>query len=202
MMLGPEGAGERARAWLADRLPANLRRLETALALDVKSLPDPVQVLAQETGPLALEQWPAVYVLPRGTTALDLVDVLPDAAEVYRVTYNVRVLLWVRADSYGTTDQLRKRYVLATRTALLERKTLTTATAYAATTVGDVTVDPSSIREDYSDVMTDEAGRTIAGAYLDVLLTAVEVLPGPTTLGSADELTVDEAPLPAHPGLD
>lgn len=206
-MLGPEGAAEHARERLAARIPARLRILEGRYTLPPGTLANPAKVLAHEDGPLGLEDWPAVYVLPQRLAELRLVDVRPDASEVYRCVYDLRVLAWVRAHDYTATDRLRKRYALAIREALLERKSLTPAEQaqagdYAAE---DNTVDPSSIREDYSDVMTDQAKRTIAGAWLDVRLITIETLAGPAALGVVGEVdvreTADTAAIPPHPAL-
>lgn len=209
-MIGPEGAADRAATWLAERIPARLRVVESRLQLPPGSLADPARVLSHETGPIAIEDWPSVYVLPQGLAGMQLVEVRSDASEVYRCRYMVRVLLWVRADSYASTDRLRKRYVLATREALLERKQLAAPATYGGGDYGQDTsstvVDPSGIREDYSDVFTDDASRTIAGAYLDVPIIVTEVLDGPTPLGMVAttpevSTTGDTASIPPHPAL-
>ena len=157
-------------------------------------LANAAQVLDHEVGPLGVEDWPSVFVLPLRQEGMRLTDVLEDASEVYRVTYAVRVLAWVRADSYATTDQLRKRYALAIRETLLERKGLDPDT-------GVTVVDPASIREDYSDVMVDAASRTIAGVDVTVNLIVTEVLGGPPTLGTVLDAEVTPEPLPPHPAL-
>jgi hypothetical protein len=209
-MIGPEGAADRAAEWLAERIPARLRVLEARLQLPPNTLADPARVIAHETGPIAIEDWPSVYVLPQRLERMDLVEVRGDASEVYRCRYLVRVILWVRADSYASTDRLRKRYALATREALLERKQLAAPATYGGGDYGQDTsstvVDPSGIREDYSDVFTDDASRTIAGAYLDVPIIVTEVLDGPTPFGTVDSTpevttTGDTASIPPHPAL-
>ena len=206
-MLGPEGAAEHARAWLATRIPARLRILEARYSTPELAvvLPDPAQVLAHEVGPLGVEDWPSVFVLPLRQEGMRLVDVREDASEVYRVTYALRVLAWVRADSFASTDQLRKRYALAVRECLLERKTLSPAPTYGsgdyAASSEDNVVDPASIREDYSDVLVDDAKRTIAGVDVTVNLIVTEVLNGPPSLGTVEELAVEPEPLPPHPAL-
>lgn len=193
-MIGPEGAASAARAWLTARIPARLRVLEERYSLPGGALADPAQVLDHEIGPLGLEKWPAVFVLPLRQDGMRLVDVREDSSEVYRVVYAINVLAWVRADSYATTDQLRKRYALAIREALLERKSLDPDT-------DETVVDPTSIREDYSDVMTDAAKRTIAGVSVTVNLIVTEVLePVVPAYGVAADVDVDT--VPAHPALD
>lgn len=198
-MLGPEGAARHAVTWLAERIPARLRVLEQRYDLEPGQLADPVQVLDHEVGPLGVEDWPSVFVLPLRQDGMALVDVRDDASEVYRVTYAIRVLAWVRAEDYAATDQLRKRYALAIRECLLERKTLSPAPTYGSGDFGasseDNVVDPASIREDYSDVLVDEARRTIAGVDVTVNLIVTEVLDGPAALGTVED--VDVTPHPA-----
>lgn len=191
-MLGPEEAATRAATWLTTRIPARLRRLEARLGLPAGSLADPARVLDHDAGPVGLEDWPSVYVLPQRTTAIQLIDVRDDGGEAYRVTYTIRVLAWVRADDYDTTDTLRMRYALAIREALLERKQLATS----VDADGEFAVDPSSIREDYGPVVVDEAKRTIAGVLLDLNVTLTEVAEGPDPYGTADTFDVT-----VHPAL-
>lgn len=201
-MQGPEGAATRAAGWLTTAIPRRLRILETRYGLDPNTIGDPDHVLAHERGPLGVEEWPAVYVLPQRLDRLELVDVDADGGETYRCTYALRVLAWVRAEDYATTDLLRKRYVLAIREALLERKALKVAdSVYVGDPDADLAVDPSSLREDYSEVLADDAGRTIAGAWLDVNVTVTEALPGPAPLGTADTIAVDGTALAPHPAL-
>lgn len=220
-MNGPEGAATLVRDRLAERIPARLRLLETRLGLDAGALPDPARVLAAETGPLALEDWPSVYVLPQRTTALTLVDVHDGAAEAYRVTYALRLVGWLRGDGYAATDTLRKRYALALREVLLERKGLRGLDEFGAGSFGsgefggdddpiETVVRPETIREGYSEVFTDEAKRTIAGVVLDFELDVTETLEAhapygdpeqPTTLEVTVALDGDTVQIPPHPAL-
>ena len=200
-MQGPEYAAARAATWLRGRIPAQLRAIELRLDLDPGSIADPVMVLDHETGPLGIEEWPAVFVLPLRLEGLELVDVEADGSELYRATYALRVLSWVRASDYPATDALRKRYALAVREALLERKALEVAPGvWQGNPDADLSVDPRSIREDYSDVLVDEAARTIAGVDASVNVRVLERAAGPAPLGRADRFDVD--PVPAHPALD
>lgn len=201
-MDGPEGAAARAAEWLYGRLPDRLRIIEERLELEPGQLADPAQVLAHERGPIGLEDWPSVFVLPLRTVKLELVDVEDGGGETYLVTYALRVLAWVRADGYEATDRLRHRYALAVREALLERKSLKLGTGLVAGDPhADLSVDPSSIREDYSDVLEDEAARTIAGVDVTVNVTVRELLAPPPALGTVITTRVDEVPLPTHPSL-
>lgn len=211
-MYGPEDTARRVTAWLALRIPARLRILEARLDVerpDTKPhrLSDPAQVLDHERGPIGLEDWPSVFVLPQELTASQLVDVLDGGAEEYLNTYRVQVLAWVRANGFEATSNLRLRYALAIREALLERKSLTLP---SGTVVGDpdwdVSVDPRSLRESYSPLIDDE-GRTIAGVTTNVAVTVRErVAPfntyGPLAGVDVDVTADDTLALPAHPAFD
>ena len=202
-MDGPEGAAQRTADWLYGRLPARLRIIEARLNLEAATLPNPSQVLAHERGPLGIEDWPSVFVLPQGSVRNTFVDTEPDGSETYLVTYNMQVLGWVRADSYESTNTLRLRYALAIREALLERKQLALPGGHVAGNPdSDLAVDPASIRESYSPVLTDESKRTIAGVTVNLNVTVREVLAPPPPLGTVNTTDVDTVPLPAHPALD
>jgi len=195
-MHGPEDVAKRAAEWLTGRIPARLRIIEARLDLEPLSLADPAQVLDHERGPIGIEDWPSVFVLPQELTASQLVDVHPDGGEEYLNTYRMQLLAWVRADSYESTNALRLRYVLAIREALLERKSLKLGTGLVAGDPdADLSVDPRSIRESYSPLIDDE-GRTIAGATVTVLITARELLEPPPALGTVEDTAVE-----VHPAL-
>jgi len=200
-MHGPEDVAKRAADWLYGRIPARLRiveaRLDDAYPDDAPhTLADPAQVLDHERGPIGIEDWPSVFVLPQELTASQLVDVHPDGGEEYLNTYRMQLLAWVRADSYESTNALRLRYVLAIREALLERKSLKLGTGVVAGDPdADLSVDPRSIRESYSPLIDDE-GRTIAGATVTVLITARELLEPPPALGTVEDTAVE-----VHPAL-
>lgn len=195
-MHGPEDTAKRARDWLYGRLPARLRIIEERLELDPNSLADPAQVLDHERGPIGLEDWPSVFVLPLGTTGTTLVDVEDGGAEQYLTTYRLQVLAWVRADDYEATGRLRLRYALAIREALLERKSLKLPTGVVlGDPDSDLAVDPRSIRENYSPLIDDE-GRTIAGVEVTVEVTVRELLEAPPAYGTVEELDVA-----VHPAL-
>lgn len=204
-MKGPEGASELVRAWLEQRIPARLTRLEQLLGLPAGSIPTPGLIVAQDRGPIGLEEWPALLVIPQRMESLELVDVGGDGSELYRAGYRVRVLVWVRADDYDTTDLLRKRYVLAVRETLLERKQLTARPAYGTASPGDSAVRPETFTEDYSDVFVDDAGRTIAGGWVELVVTVLELLDGEADAPTATEVTVaetgDTSAIPQHPAL-
>lgn len=212
-MIGPEGAAELGAAWLALELPGRLEQLATRLELADGQLPAPALVLPYDEPNLALEDWPAVFVVVEELLNLTLAEVHQDGGETYRSRYRALVFAWVRSDGYLEVDELRKRYVLAIREAMLYRKSLTPVPTYGAGTFGvqppGIAVDVNSIRESLSPPLTDGNGRTIAGAYVECVLIVEEYLAGPPALGTALELDAspallerdDTATVPPHPAL-
>jgi hypothetical protein len=206
---GPDGAAGQLTAVLKDLVPARLARIRVAQGVDPEDLPDPMLFVDHDHGPLALEEWPAILVLPQNMVGMTRVDVIEGGREVYQVTYAVRILCWVRHHTWAGTDLMRRRYVTAVREALLDRRNLTASTgAFGASDAGllngQVAVAPSTIRESYSDVFTDANGQTIAAASTDVNIMAIE-LTDATSLGTADTVDVvvsaDTDGVQPHPGL-
>ncbi|MEG1971480.1 MAG: hypothetical protein RR101_15320, partial [Burkholderiaceae bacterium] len=146
----------------------------------------------------AIEDWPSVFVLPQRASDFTLVDVLPDAGQIYRVTYRVQVLAWVRhTGGYQHTDDLRKRYALAIREALLARVSL----GDPAQVPAEFVIAPGTLAESYSDVIVDES-RTIAGVSTEVDVVVAEALATVPTLGTVQQATATvDASLPQHPAL-
>lgn len=208
-MRGPEGAATLVCAWLTARIPARLTRLEEVLGLDAGTLPTPGLITAQDRGTIGLEQWPAVLVIPQRMEQLELTDLGSDGSELYRVGYRIRVLTWVRAEDHESTATLRNRYALAIRETLLERKQLTERATFGSGAFGQDTseaaVRPETITEDYSDTFVDDAGRTIAGGWVELVVTVNELLEGDTAAPAASSITVaetgDTSTIPQHPAL-
>lgn len=202
-MLGPEGTAELARTWLAAALPARLAAIATRLNVPAGTLPPPSTVAAYDRARLAVEEWPAVVVEVENLRKLELIDVVDQAGELYRTTYAARLYVWVRGDGYAEVDLVRKRYTLAVREVCLANKSLRPFRIGTAVDNAPIAVDPASIRESLSPELTDDTGRTIAGAFLDLDLITLELLTGPPSLGTVNVTRVDERPLPpvAHPAL-
>lgn len=193
-MIGPEGAAQLVSTYLEARLPVQLAAVRARLAVAASALPDPGLVLPVDKLRLGVEDYPAVLVEVQRLRRLIRVDV--DAGrELYAGVYPVRTLMFVRGDDQLDTDLVRKRYVLAVREALLSRRQLTGLDPGPT----GIVVDPLSLAESYSPTMTDDAGATIQGAYVDVDVTVREDLEPDAPLGTATTLEADTRLLP-HPG--
>lgn len=173
-MDGPEGATTRVNAWLALRLPVRVAMLRRRLNVDEADLPAPATVLPYDKLSLGVEEWPAVLTAAQELRAFRPLGLDNDGVETYAATYTVRIYALVRGDGEAEVDVARKRYVLAIREALLERKTLRLLVEGQATPL-ELAVSPASIRESYSDLAPTEAG-TIAGAWLSADVTVEERL--------------------------
>jgi hypothetical protein len=206
-MRGPEAAAELTAAWLGSRIPARLRILEAERGLTANAIGDPAIVVPYDRLRLGLEEWPAVLVVGQALRKLSPAEVLEDGREAYVATYALRVFVWVRGEDELDTDQLRKRYVLAVREALLERRTMTSSSTGGRRIVDPVAapaiaVNPLSIGESYSDLALDDVG-TLAGAWLDVDVDVPEFLSAPAGYGQLLNPVVtanaDTATIPPHP---
>jgi hypothetical protein len=196
-MLGPEDTAERVTAWLAPRLPDRLDAIAVRRGDAPGTIGAPARVLSHDRTTLALEDYPAVLVMPqlmRSATPLESTD----AGMLYLCTYDVRVEWWVRGATDEAVDTLRRRYALAIRELLLERQSLTVR---GDATAGAFAVVPTTVRESYSDVLTDDVSTLASGALNVDVRVAEELL---TDTGPRPVLTaIDQAvrPLPkVHPG--
>lgn len=170
-MRGMREAKRITAAKLEARLPAVLETLAAQEGPEaVAALETPRFYATHEAPQLALDEWPAVVVVGQEAGDLRLVDRLDEGAsygDVYEATYRLRVFTFARAQSYAEVSAARDRLALAVRQVLLEELS-----------VGDddARVDPTSIRESYSDVMPDELGRSVAAAFLEVAITLTETV--------------------------
>lgn len=190
-MRGPDAAATLLADHLEAKVPDKVHELEERLELAPGTVELPGLYTAEDRPQLAIEEWPAVLVIPR-EAELTVVDVI-EASTVYRVTYRLRVYLFARAQEFADTSRLRHRLMLAVREVLLGKLDLGDP---------DAAIDASRYRESYSDVDVDPRDqRSIAGAYAELSLILEETMT--TDLLRQGPLTpeVTGEPLP-HPALD
>ncbi len=169
-MIGPEGVAQLLATRLAEAVPARLTDLELRLDLPANSLPRPSLVLPRDTFDLALNDYPALLVIPQEVRSMARSDVGDDGGETFRVRYAVRVYIWARGEHEQDADLCRKRLTLAAREVLLDRSLLGP----------DGAIDPTTLIESYSDIAVDEKlAATVAASYLGVDLVFEEDLAGP-----------------------
>jgi hypothetical protein len=189
---GLEGAAALVADHLRVKLPDKCAELATRLAVDPEEVPPPRLVAVGERSQLEPAEWPAVLVVGLDATNFRMVDLVDGADEVYEVTYRLRSYGWIRGDTFEEVEAIRARLALAQREVLLEKRSLGDAAG--------ARVEGETFRESYSDLETDDAGRSLGGVYLEFLLTLTE------TLTSADlkapPLTVKITGAGEHPALD
>lgn len=187
-MIGPEGASEVVAELVTDRFTAKLDELIVRLDLDAGAeagrgdLPYVNLTVITEPRPLGtftVNEYPIVLVVAQNADRLEEVDRVAGGI-VYLVRYPVRLFLFARGGSFDETDLRRKRYVLALREVLLQAQEL-------------LGLDPTSLRESYSDVgpSADKEVRTVAGAFIEATVTIEE------TLAPLDYVGIGEASYPA-----
>jgi hypothetical protein len=137
---------------------------------------------------LALEQYPALYVVPQRTRpGVRRVDVEPDGAISVQITYSVRVYAMVRGDDEHQADDLRSSYVEAVRAVVFG--------GLAIGSAGAAQVSTATYAEDYSAVTPDVSG-ALAGAYHEFDVTVLELVePEEEPAGTADEIEVTTEPI-------
>lgn len=165
-------------------------------------LPDVVEWLTGDPRMVPVGNYPAVAVSGLDDT------IRPLDGDAYRVTYRLRLFVYVREQSYDLTHALRNRLLLGCRELLLGAPGLLALG-------GRASVVRERLIESYSDVVDDGAGRSLAGAYIEVNLAVSENLDrGPLTgtpLRDVGQMPGTKAGVkaavkvtvrPSHPALD
>lgn len=187
---GPERIAAALVARLTSDLPPRLAALEADLDLPEGSLPPPQTILPRDEWHIGVEHFPAILVVAQELIELRPVDRADDATVRYRARYAFRVFCWARGDDDASTDLARKRLTQVTRESLL---TVPSAGA------DGLAVEPSTLRESYSDIAVDETSHaTIAAAWIAFEVMADEFLAAPTPDGTAESVTVTTL---IHPAL-
>lgn len=148
-------------------------------------LASPDDVVAGAPRPTTVGRFPVVYVNRRTADGRHRGD-----ASI-AVGYRLRVYGFARGQTHDEVEQAVDDLALRLRELLL-----------AGPSAGGRLIGPGirpEWREDYSDVDTDDLGRSLAGVYLEVTVDVDERLPT-TALGRADTITVTG--VPSHPALD
>lgn len=202
---GAEGAARALADRLSQALPDHLDKLSTLLAL-MDPLPHPVKVVWHDIDELGIDDYPTVLVMPVSTEGMEHIDVEgPTNGDTWRVTYRLNILAWVRSrEGHAETSLLAMRYAAALRDCLLHRTRLH-PWQDRDTGLPPAAVDPTSLREDYSPVAVDAAGRTIAAVQIRCDVHRVEHIDGPEPLGAVATTVVDGRAVgvdqPIHPAL-
>lgn len=160
MMQGASAVKTFVTEYLAQDLPARLRSYRNALNLDEDSLPEPLLYLNYE--PIALDHWPTIITIALSTASITRTDYDASLNPEYRVRYNMRTYVWVKADGSQECTTMRDNLTMVVRSALLDHPMLN---AYDDG-CHSVLIDEGTMREEFSDLTLIKGERVLAGGYV------------------------------------
>lgn len=171
-MLGAEGISRALFRRVRDAMPARLAMLRQRYGATVHQLPDVATLEPDELDVASIEKFPLVFVyLPDTTGKLDSRQTdMESGYDEYSYRYNVQLYAYVVGDDYRATSLQMKRYVLALRELMLADKQIAPEDEggnYAE-------IDPSTVRESYSQVGQGGSKKLIAGAFLEFQIVSHE----------------------------
>lgn len=169
-MHGPHYAKSYVSAYLTADLPTRLLSYRNAWSVDDITLPNPVKYLTYE--PIALDEWPTIITTATSMTGLERIS-YDRGNPLYRVRYAMRTYVWVRTEQSPEATLMRDRMTTVVRSALLDYPCLK---ATDPRQTFRVTIDESSIREEYSDLTLLKGDRVLAGSYISYDLDIDEIV--------------------------
>ena len=184
MMQGAAAAKKFVTEYLANDLPTRLLQYRNHLNLDEDSLPDPLLYLNYE--PVALDHWPTIITVALSTPEFVRDDYDFNLNPEYRVRYNMRTYVWVKADGSQECTTMRDNLTMVVRSALLDYPCLR---AFDDTDNHSVMIDEGTMREEYSDLTLIKGERVLAGAYVAYDLSLDEWITR-SNLGTLDEILI------------
>jgi len=169
-MHGPHFAKSYVTAYLTADLPTRLLSYRNAWSVDDITLPNPVKYLSYE--PIALDEWPTIITTATSMTGLERIS-HDRGNPLYRVRYSMRTYVWVRTEQSPEATIMRDRMTTVVRSALLDYPCLK---ATDPRQTFRVSIDESSIREEYSDLTLLKGDRVLAGSYISYDLDIDEIV--------------------------
>jgi hypothetical protein len=169
-MHGPHFAKKYVTDYLSQDIPIRLVDYRNGWQVDDQRLPTPEEFISYE--PLAIDAWPTVITVAistRGFSRLGMAG--PDP--LYRVAYNMRTYIWVRAEGNEEVTLMRDRLTTVHRAALLDRPCLN---AYDERISFKAAIDEASMSEEFSDITLLKGDRMMAGAYIGYTLEIDEIV--------------------------
>jgi len=173
LMHGAQFAKEYVTAYLTADLPTRLIEYRNGWQLDDSELPLPEKFLSYE--PIAIDAWPTVITVAISTSNMEQIgNGGPSGVDpVYRMTYSMRTYMWARTAGSEATTIMRDRLTTIVRSALLDRPCLQ---ATDPLSTWNAAIQPSSLREEFSDLTLLKGERVMAGAYLGYDMNIDEVV--------------------------
>jgi hypothetical protein len=141
--------------------------------LDDADLPGPAKFLSYE--PIAIDAWPTIITVAISTSNMEQIGHGGKSGvdPLYRMTYSMRTYVWVRTSGSEATTLMRDRLTTAVRSALLDRPCLK---ATDPRETWNASIEPTSLREEFSDLTLLKGERVMAGAYLGYDLQIDEIV--------------------------
>lgn len=184
MMQGAAAAKQFVNEYLAQDLPSRLVTYRNHWKTDEDSLPDPLLYLTYE--PVALDHWPTIITLAIATADITRTDYDFNLNPEYRVRYNMRTYVWVKADGSDVCTLMRDNMTTVVRSALLDHASLEAADSENC----QVRVDEGTMREEFSDLTLIKGERVLAGAYVAYDITLNESVTR-QPVGTLNEFDID-----------
>ncbi len=170
LMHGPHFAKKYVTDYLSQDIPVRLVDYRNGWQVDDQRLPTPEEFISYE--PLAIDAWPTVITVAISTRAFSRLGMAgPDP--LYRVAYNMRTYIWVRAEGNEEVTLMRDRLTTVHRAALLDRPCLN---AYDERVSFKAAIDEASMSEEFSDITLLKGDRMMAGAYIGYTLEIDEIV--------------------------
>lgn len=191
MMSGARLAKTYVTDYLANDMPSRILGYRNAWNLSSSQLPDPIRYFNHE--PFALDRWPTIITIVMSTkdVARESYDYASDPT--FRVTYEMRTYVWVRAEGAQIVTDQRDNLTMIVREALMDGPSLS---AYDTTIPCYPKVDEATIQEEFSDLTLIKGERLLAGAYVSYDLSLNETINrAPVGVVSAYDVDVDKMPI-------
>lgn len=195
LMHGAQFAKQYINNYLTLDIPVRLIEYRNGWNLSSTDLPTPEEFITHE--PLALDSWPTIITIAISTNRLERIG-YGNADPLYRVEYQMRTYVWVRAEGSQECTEMRDRLTTVVRSALLDYPCL------KATDPNDffrIMIDESSMREEFSDLTLLKGDRMLAGSYVAYNIQMDEIV-SRKSLGTVDEIVLRSYPSGAGEDLD
>lgn len=195
LMHGAQFAKQYINNYLKLDIPVRLIEYRNGWNLSSTDLPTPEEFITYE--PLALDSWPTIITIAISTNRLERIG-YGNADPLYRVEYQMRTYVWVRAEGSQECTEMRDRLTTVVRSALLDYPCL------KATDPNDffrIMIDESSMREEFSDLTLLKGDRMLAGSYVAYNIQLDEIV-SRKSLGTVDEIILRSYPSGAGEDLD
>lgn len=170
LMHGAHFAKKYVTDYLSYDIPIRLVDYRNGWQVDDERLPTPEQFISYE--PLAIDGWPTVITVVISTRQFSRLGMVgPDP--LYRVAYNMRTYVWVRAEGNEEVTLMRDRLTTVIRSALIDRPCVN---AYDERVSFKAAIDENSMSEEFSDITLLKGDRMMAGAYLGYTMEIDEIV--------------------------